>query len=166
MTVASRLSGVVRGIWVIAAVLAIFAMLKTSAKAQGPDETIGLTLDQSRLVRLPDRVATIVIGNPLIADAAVQPGGLMVLTGKGYGATNLIALDQKGNALMEKQLLVQAPDQDSVVVVYKGVNRETYSCSPLCDPRNTLGDSPQFFSQTLTQITTRNSQALGMNEAK
>ena len=27
------------------------------------------------------------IGNPLIADATVQPGGIMVITGKGYGVT-------------------------------------------------------------------------------
>jgi hypothetical protein len=162
MTVSSRLAGVMRGFWVIALVLVVFAMLKTSAKAQSGKDMIALTLDQAQLVRLPDRAATIVVGNPLIADASIQPGGLMVLTGKGYGMTNLIALDDKGDMLMEKQLLVQSPDQEGVVVVYKGVHRQTYSCSPLCDPRNTLGDSPQFFGQTLSEITTRNSQSLGM----
>ena len=30
------------------------------------------------------------IGNPLIADLSIQPGGLAVITGKGYGATNFI----------------------------------------------------------------------------
>ena len=47
-------------------------------------------------MRLPERVATIVIGNPLIADATLQSGGILVLTGKGYGATNLLALDRVG----------------------------------------------------------------------
>ena len=46
------------------------------------------------------------IGNPLIADASLQPGGLVVLTGKGYGTTNFIALDRKGNALLEKTIQV------------------------------------------------------------
>ena len=41
------------------------------------------------------------IGNPLIADASVQPGGIMVVTGKGYGVTNLVALDRDGATLME-----------------------------------------------------------------
>ena len=40
-------------------------------------------------MKLPDKVATIVIGNPLIADAALQAGGLLVITGKGYGTTNM-----------------------------------------------------------------------------
>jgi len=121
-------------------------------------DMLEVTLDQSRLVKLPERVSTIVIGNPLIADASLQPGSLMVLTGKGYGTTNLIALDRKGNALLEKQVQVHGPGGD-IVVVYKGVNRETYSCAPQCQPRITLGDFQQFFTQSLAQTTTRNSQA-------
>ena len=73
--------------------------------AQAAD--INVILDQARLVKLPDRVATIVIGNPVIADATVQSGGWMVITGKGYGTTNIIALDRSGAVLMEKTVEVQ-----------------------------------------------------------
>jgi Flp pilus assembly secretin CpaC len=76
---------------------------------------ISVILDQARLVKLPDRVATIVIGNPVIADAVVQSGGWMLITGKGFGATNIVALDRSGAILMEKTVEVQAP-QDVVVV--------------------------------------------------
>src|SRR5450631_2744703 len=55
-------------------------------------EPITVNLDQAKLVKLPERTATLVIGNPLIADAAVQPGGVVVLTAKSYGVTNLVAL--------------------------------------------------------------------------
>ncbi len=123
--------------------------------------SLNLVLEQAKLVKLPERAATIVIGNPLIADAAVQPGGLMVMTGKGYGTTNLIALDRKGNALFEKKVQVEGPDLNTVVV-YKGINRETYSCTPVCAPRITPGDAQQFFTQTLAQTTARNSQATAM----
>ena len=64
---------------------------------------------KARLVKLPDRVTTIVIGNPLIADVTLQAGGLMVITGKGYGTTNLIALDRSGAVLFERNILV-VPD--------------------------------------------------------
>ena len=84
------------------------------------------------------RVATIVVGNPVIADAAVQSGGWMVITGKGYGMTNIVALDRSGAVLMEKTIEVQGPQ--NVVVVYRGVERETYSCTPVCERRLTLGD--------------------------
>ncbi|MGE3150938.1 MAG: pilus assembly protein N-terminal domain-containing protein [Pseudorhodoplanes sp.] len=154
----SGLKGLVRHIVVFAAVAGILAAPGALAGELGPDDTLDVVVDRSRLVKMPDRVATIVIGNPLIADASLQAGGLLVLTGKGYGTTNLIALDRKGNALMEKSVQVLGPQQD-VVVVYKGVNRETYSCAPFCNPTVTLGDAQQFFSQHLARTVTRSSQA-------
>ena len=129
------------------------------------DGSLTLVLDQARLVKLPERAATIVIGNPLIADAALQPGGLMVMTGKGYGTTNLLALDRTGNVLLEKRVQVSGPSLDTVVV-YKGVNRETYSCTPTCAPRIVPGDFQQFFTQALTQTTVRNTQASAMSNSK
>lgn len=89
---------------------------------------ITVILDQAKVIKLPDRVTTLVIGNPLIADATIQSGGQLVVTGKGYGATNIIALDPAGNALMDKSIEVLGPR--GVVVVYRGVERETYSCAP------------------------------------
>ena len=47
-----------------------------------------MRLDEARIMKLPDRATTVVIGNPLIADLSIQPGGLAVITGKCYGATN------------------------------------------------------------------------------
>ncbi|MGE3147782.1 MAG: pilus assembly protein N-terminal domain-containing protein [Pseudorhodoplanes sp.] len=117
-------------------------------------ENLTVVVDQAMMIRLPEKVATIVIGNPLIADIAVQPGGIAVVTGKGYGATNLIALDRAGVTLLEKNIVVQGP-RDKVVVVYKGVERETYSCTPKCERRITLGDSPTYFEATLTQAGNR-----------
>jgi Flp pilus assembly secretin CpaC len=119
---------------------------------------INVVLDRATLVKLPDRVGTVVVGNPLIADVSVQPGGQVVVTGKGYGVTNLIALDRAGNLLLEQTVEVQGPKQD-VVVVYRGIERESYSCTPNCERRITLGDTQTYFDSTLTQTGTRSSQA-------
>jgi hypothetical protein len=126
----------------------------------GAAEVIDVELDQATIVRLPERVATLVIGNPLIADASIQPGGLMVLTGKGYGSTNLVALDRTGAVLMNRSILVTGA-KDHVVVVYRGVGRESYSCAPDCERRITLGDSPEFFDASLNQSGSRSSRAGG-----
>jgi Flp pilus assembly secretin CpaC len=131
--------------------------LTLSAPAADALETISVTVDQAILVKLPERASTLVIGNPLIFDAAVQPGGLMILTGKGYGTTNLIALDRQGQVLMERSVTVQ-PAKDTLVV-YRGTRRESYSCSPNCEPRITLGDDSAHFGQTIGQATTRARQA-------
>ena len=61
-------------------------------------ETVNVSIDQARLIKMPDSVATIVIGNPLVADASLQAGGILVLTGKNFGSTNLLALDRTGRA--------------------------------------------------------------------
>jgi hypothetical protein len=126
--------------------------------ASAADVTV--ILDQARLIKLPDRVATIVIGNPLIADASIQAGGMMVVTGKGYGVTNLIALDRAGAVLMDKSVEVRGP-QPNVVVVYRGIERESYSCTPICERRITLGDSNDYFDAILGQTGSRNAQAQG-----
>jgi Flp pilus assembly secretin CpaC len=120
---------------------------------------IDVVLDQAKLVKLPERVATLVIGNPLIADTTVQAGGLMVITGRGYGRTNLIALDRAGAVLTEKTVEVHSP-RAGIVVIYRGVARESYSCTPDCGPRPTLGDSPPFFDPAMAQAAARTGQAL------
>ena len=111
-------------------------------------EPVIVHLDQAKLVKLPERTATVVIGNPIIADAAVQPGGVAVLTAKSYGMTNLVALDRGGATLVEYPIQVVGPS-DAIVVVYRGVARESYSCAPNCERRITLGDSMDFFKDNV-----------------
>ena len=125
------------------------------------DDPINVNVDQAQLVNLPDRVATIIIGNPLIADATVQNGGILVVTGKGYGMTNLLALDRDGRVLMSRMVEVRGAGTSDVVTVYKGIERESYSCTPNCERRITLGDSAGFFNATLSQSGARNGQAQG-----
>lgn len=123
-------------------------------------DTIAVNVDQAKLVRLPGKVATIVVGNPLIADVTLQPGGMIVVTGKGYGATNFIALDRGGEILVDRQIQVEGPS-DRLVTVYRGIERESYSCVPLCQRRVTLGDSDNYFNTTMNQAGSLSSSASG-----
>jgi hypothetical protein len=116
-------------------------------------------LDQATLLKLPEGTATLVIGNPLIADAAVQ-GGIMVVTAKSYGMTNLVVLGSKGENLAEYPIQVVGPT-DKLVTVYRGIERETYSCAPKCEKRITLGDSLQYFTNNLSAFNTFNGAASG-----
>jgi Pilus formation protein N terminal region len=129
------------------------------AQAQAATETVTVNVDQAQVLKLPARVATVVIGNPLIADAAMQTGGILIITGKGYGATNLLALDRNGLVVMDKHVRVLGASGHDLVVVYKGIERESYSCAPKCERRITLGDSPGYFSATLGQSSARTGQA-------
>ncbi len=134
------------------------ALFLTASEVRA-DDTIVVHLDEARVIKLPDRASTVVVGNPLIADLSVQPGGLAVITGKSYGATNFLIMDKSGAVLTEHTVEVQGPT-DKIVVVYRGINRATYSCTPECAARVTLADQTEFFTDTLARMTARNSQSL------
>ncbi len=122
------------------------------------DATIAVNVDQAKLLKLPARVTTIVVGNPLIADVTLQTGGIVVVTGKGYGATNFIAMDRGGEVLVDRQIQVEGPT-DQVVTIYRGVDRETYTCQPVCQRRATLGDGDTYFKSVMDQAGSLNGQA-------
>ena len=109
-----------------------------SAAPMPPPETVAVSVDQAKLVKLPGKVATIVVGNPMIADVTLQPGGLVVVTGKGYGATNFIALDRAGEIVVDRIIQVDGPSDHQLITVYRGIDRESYSCMPVCQRRVTL----------------------------
>ena len=143
--------------------LAVAALLWPAVASTAPaPETVAVNVDQAKLVKLPGKVATIVVGNPMIADVTLQPGGLVVVTGKGYGATNFIALDRAGEILVDRVIQVDGPTDQQLITVYRGVERNSYTCMPLCQRRVTLGDGGEYFKSTLEQAGTLNGTATGV----
>ena len=141
----------------------LIVLFAAAPPARSETEALTVMLDRAQLVKLPDRVATLVIGNPMIVDASLQGGNTVVLTGKGFGETNMMALDRNGDVLFEKIVQVQAPTE--AVTVYRGVNRQTYSCAPVCGPQIMLGDADETFKNNLAQTTTRNAAAQAAAQA-
>src|ERR1700728_5259566 len=77
------------------------------AHAEGTTAMLSVTIDEAKIARIPEGTTTLVIGNPIVADVTMLKGsGAMVVTGKGFGQTNLIALDAKGEVLDEKTIRV------------------------------------------------------------
>jgi len=132
----------------------------TSVVAGTGEDVIAVNVDQAKLVKMPPRIATLVVGNPLIADVSLQPGGVVVVTGKGYGATNVIAMDRAGEILVDRIIQVEGPT-DQVVTVYRGIDRESYSCMPICQRRVTLGDGEGYFKSVIEQAGSFNDKATG-----
>ena len=123
------------------------------AHAAEPD--VALVLDQAKVMKLPaGGISSLVLGNPLIADAVIGRGGILILTGKSFGKTNLIFLNASGDVIAERQLVVRGAS--GVVTVVRGMTRSTYSCNPICQPMPALGDGKADFDQNLAQINARN----------
>lgn len=125
------------------------------ASAETDSAPLRVTLDEAKVARVPEGTTTLVIGNPIVADVTMLKGsGAMVVTGKGFGETNLIALDAHGNVLEEKT--VRVVPTSSTLVVQRGMERESYSCAPTCMPTVQLGDDKTDFKDASGQISDRN----------
>jgi len=137
----------------LAGVVCLFTCAPARAAA-----TIKLTLDQAQVLKLPQHTATIILGNPIIADVTLLRGSnSMILTGKSFGQTNLIALDSSGASLGESTVEVTAPKGDMIVQL--GVNRQSYACDPRCEPTVNLGDQTKYTTEIAGQIKSRNKLA-------
>ncbi len=130
-----------------AMILAATASLALAPAADAADLVV--KYDQSQLIRLPRPVVEIVIGNPSIADVTVQSTNLLVVTGKTFGITNVIALDADRNVIQDQRIIVER-DHSRQVSIYRGTKRETYACAPVCNPALMVGDDPRYFTDLKT----------------
>lgn len=127
--------------------MAFCALLLPLSVAPAPAHAADLVVayDQSQLLRLPRTVSSVIIGNPSIADVTVQGGNLLVVTGKTFGITNIIALDGERNIIQDQRVIVTR-DEVRTVNLNKGGERQSYSCTPNCSPMLTIGDEKDYFS--------------------
>ena len=95
-------------------------------------EGIRVVMNQAKIVKLARPADTIVIGNPEIADASVQDASTIVLTGKGFGVTNLVVLDTDGIPIVDEQIVVSRQTANSVRI-YRRSDVQTLSCTPFCE---------------------------------
>jgi len=113
---------------------ALFFAIMLAAATAGAEARadIGIVMNQAKIIKLVRPADTVVIGNPDIADAVVQDAQTIVLTGKGFGVTNIVALDVEGRPIMDEQVRVSRQTVDSVRI-YRRSDVQTLSCTPFCE---------------------------------
>lgn len=130
------------------AALAILAVVAAPAAALAESAPVTVKVNMARILRINAPASTVIIGNPGIADAAIQDPQTLVLTGKSYGQTNLIVLDSQGNPIADT-LIEVVQDQAGLVTVYLGERRTSLACEPVCQPIIMLGDDNAFTGDTV-----------------
>ncbi len=94
----------------------VAAVTLAGAVTSKANDTIEVVLDQAKVLQMPANTSTIIVGNPVIADVTMlRRTNQMVLTGKGYGETNMIALDADGNAIGESTVRVTGSTHGLIV---------------------------------------------------
>lgn len=123
---------------------------------QADTDPVIVTVDRARVFRIPEPASTVIIGNPAIADAAVEDERTLVLTGRSFGVTNLIILGVSGEPIVDRTLVVRGHETNTVRI-YRRSYRETMACAPVCEPTLTIGDNEDTFDFASKQIQQRNS---------
>ncbi len=154
------MAGLVKTAFGVVAVIIVSGALES-----GSAEGAGLVgVDEARGVPLVKSPATVIIGNPLIADVSVQNGNLMVVMGKNYGTTNIIALDGAGEEIINLPLNVTSSGQFEVSL-HKGGARMTYNCAPMCETELNVGDDGDHFGVILKEVAGKKGLSEGSTDA-
>lgn len=130
------------------------SLLPVSSQANQESGAIQVKVDRAKVMKIARPASMIIIGNPAIADATIKDTQTLIITGKRYGTTNLIVLDNDGEPIADEVLTVSS-DASNSVVVYRGAIRTTLNCSPDCDPVYRVGDNNEKLSDLSSQFSQR-----------
>jgi len=139
--------------------LSILALLTTAGAAAADTAAtaaptpITVEVDQSQLVMLTSDPATVVVGNPSIADISLN-GKQLFLHGHSFGETNIMVFDASGNKIVNYYVSVaHHTDNQLSMFVSNGhspmPSRYTYTCAPNCEPNMMVGDQPDWMPVVL-----------------
>ena len=130
------------------AALAVAAVLMAPVAALAESAPVSVKVNMARILRINAPAATVIVGNPGIADVAIQDPQTLVLTGKSYGQTNLIILDAQGNPIADTMIEV-VQEQAGLVTVFLGSRRTSLACEPVCQSIIMLGDDADFTGEAI-----------------
>ena len=128
--------------------LSLFSSLAPAPAMAIDGAPINVNVNMARILRINAAAATVIVGNPGIADVTIQDPQTLILTGKSYGQTNLIVLDAAGNPLADTMIEV-VQMQAGVVTVFQGQARTSLACAPDCQSVVMMGDDTGFSSQAI-----------------
>ncbi len=125
----------------LAAVAAVALLAAPAATAQS---RLSVEIDQAQRVQLRGPAGSVIVGNPQIADVTVVDANTLYITGKGYGVTEVVAVDPIGRTVFQSQVVVTAGDGSGRVRVWRGAQSTEMACANSCSPsvRGSSGPAP------------------------
>jgi hypothetical protein len=142
------------------AILAIASLSILSSTPSSAATEIVVMADEAKLVSVGGDVATVVVGNPSIADATVQ-GQNIFIHGRSFGSTNLIVLDKQGSQIANLGVTVMQGG-NSNLTVFRGGGKYSYVCEPQCQVALQIGDKTDFFDSVESETSKKIGIATGL----
>ncbi len=128
----------------LAAVACALPMVCASAlPVQAQDGRLSVQIDSIQRVQLAGAASAVIVANPDIADVTVVDANTLFITGKGYGVTEVVAVDGIGRTVFQRQIVVTGGSSGSVRV-WRGGKATEMACAGSCAPsvRSSGGDAP------------------------
>lgn len=121
--------------------LSLFAAgVAMTIAARAHASEIDVPLDNAQMLTFSKPMRSVSIGNPAIADITVIDRTHVLIMGKTFGSTNIIAIDPAGAEAMNDQVVVTGRP-GGTVIVQRGIARTTLACTAsLCEADPAPGD--------------------------
>lgn len=125
----------------LAAVMAGATVLALPGAGATQSARLNVEIDQATRVQLRGPAGSVIVGNPLIADVTVVDSNTLYITGKGYGVTEIVAVDTIGRTVFQSQVVVSEGSGTGRVRVWRGGQATEMACGSSCSPsvRGTSG---------------------------
>ena len=118
----------------IAAIAAALTAIAAPAVVMAQSASLNVEIDQARRVQLRAPAGSVIVGNPQIADVTVVDANTLYITGKGYGVTEVVAVDPIGRTVFQSQVVVTAGEGNGRVRVWRGASATEMACASSCSP--------------------------------
>lgn len=118
----------------LSAILAFATALAAPAAAMAQSAPLNVEIDQAMRIPLRGAAGSVIVGNPLIADVTVVDSNTLYITGKGYGITEIVAVDAIGRTVFQRQVVVTDGSGSGRVRVWRGGQATEMACGTSCSP--------------------------------
>lgn len=147
-------------------VLFAAAALIAATPASAATDSVALALDEVRTVTFQTPVATVYVGNPTIADVTMLDARHAFVQGKGYGSTNLVALNRDNKQIFNARVAVVGAKDADTVTLNRGTQRITLTCAGgRCEPTPVPGDDQKAFDSASAALGAHQAAARGVAAA-
>jgi putative type II/III system pilus formation protein len=148
-------------------------ILSTLAFTNASAEELKVPIDETKAFVLEQAVATVAVTNPAVADVSVHNDKVVLVVGRSFGTTNIIALNADGVPVATKRIRVVSPGGSANVTYVRGPGIFSYSCAPRCERVLMPGDrtnlpspdiGPATFRETADSANLRDERAKSSSE--
>lgn len=142
------------------AIIAAAFLAAVPAYAASKGDSVALALDEVHTLTFRTPVSTVFVGNPTIADVTMIDAKHAFVQGKGYGRTNVVALNRDNVVVFNTDITVTGSEGSGTVILNRGAQRVTLNCAGgRCEPTPMPGDGKDTYASDSGQVTSHQAAA-------